>query len=120
MTFPEFIQYVVDLHKDHGIFNEHWVPQYQITFPCAIPYNFIGKFETLYQDMDFVVRKLYKLNETTSLPFSAWKTATDESKIARFYKDIPRENIDLLREIYKYDFMLYGYSMDIPGQIKYS
>ena len=120
VMFPEFIQYIVDLYRDGKKFNEHWIPQYQIIYPCAIQYNYIAKFETLHQDMDYIIRKLYNLNATTSLPFSAGRTGTDSSKITRFFKDVPSENIDYLREIYKYDFKLYNYSMEIQGDFRNS
>ena len=114
VTFQDFIKYIVGLHKNHDMFDEHWVPQHKLSNPCFIPYRFIGKFETLHTDMEFVVHKLFNASVSETELFKKSQKATDDLTIATFYRNIPRKDIDILREIYKYDFMLFNYSTSVP------
>ena len=62
VTFPEFIKYIV---APRSMDDEHWRPQHLLSFPCYINYTFIGKFETLHEDMAYLLQKLFGLKDAT-------------------------------------------------------
>jgi hypothetical protein len=62
VTFPEFVNFIVDEWRDgKRRLDVHWRPVVDLCLPCDMQFHFIGKFETLNQDVDFLLRKL---NET--------------------------------------------------------
>ena len=42
------------------------------------------------------------------------KKKTSDVEIAKYFANISPEYIDKIRELYKYDFLFYNYSTDIP------
>ena len=114
ITFPEFIEYIVDSGKYKGFFDEHWRPMYQLAYPCIINYDFIGKFETLHDDITYVLQKAYGLDPVDDSPFKHTSKKTDKSVVASFFKDVPASDIEKLKEIYALDFQLFNYSTDLP------
>lgn len=111
VTFSEFINYVVDLP---GKYDAHWRPQYKISFPCIVNYKYIGKFETLHEDMRYLLQKIYGLNNTRNHPAFQKVKTTNKAVIAKYYETIPKYHIDKLISIYKFDFMLFNYSTVVP------
>ena len=45
ITFPEFVQYVIDRPKlkEENALNNHWKAYQDTCFPCSIKYNYFGK-----------------------------------------------------------------------------
>ena len=118
ITFAEFIRYIVQTGKYKGFFDEHWRPMYQLAYPCIVKYDFIGKFETLHEDIQYVLNKAYGLNEVDDTPFKNISRSTNYSVVADFFKEIPQSDINQLREVYALDFQLFDYSTDIPKNVK--
>ena len=58
VTFEEFVRHVVDSASlEDQTLNEHWQKFYLTCHPCSIQYDFIGKFETLHEDAEFVLKR---------------------------------------------------------------
>ncbi|KAL0155080.1 hypothetical protein M9458_049343, partial [Cirrhinus mrigala] len=55
VTFKEFIQYLLDVHRPVGM-DIHWEPVGHLCSPCLLDYDFIGKFETLEEEANFLLR----------------------------------------------------------------
>ena len=60
------------------IFNGHFSPSYRHCLPCRLPYNFIGKYETLKEDTIYF---LEMTNLTRLVKFSDFETSSDEDAI---------------------------------------
>ncbi|OWF42807.1 Carbohydrate sulfotransferase 14 [Mizuhopecten yessoensis] len=56
VTFLEFIRYVTD--DGIGAENEHWRTVMKLCAPCQIEYDFVGKYETLQDDADFIMSQI--------------------------------------------------------------
>ncbi len=76
-------------------------------------YNFIGKFETLHSDLEFLLKSIYNGTELHLL-FKESPKDTNTNVIKDFYKNISEENIEILTQIYHYDFLLFNYSSSLP------
>ena len=119
VTFPEFIQYVVASGNSRNN-DEHWRQQHLLSSPCHVNYTFIGKFETLHEDMAFLVSKLFGLNHMKHSEFMNRSKTTDQSVMTEYYKDIPNDHIEELRKLYFYDFLLFGYKMELKRKTEKS
>ena len=58
VTFAEFVRWILDEHAAGHALNRHWIPQYKLCRVCQTRYDFIGHYETLHKDADYVVDKL--------------------------------------------------------------
>ncbi|XP_017284246.1 carbohydrate sulfotransferase 14 [Kryptolebias marmoratus] len=56
VTFGEFVRYLLDEDVEH--MNEHWMPMYNLCQPCAISYDFIGSYEHLERDAEYVLQRI--------------------------------------------------------------
>jgi len=54
----QFVRYVVHQRAARQVLDHHWIPQSEVCRVCKIRYDFIGHYETLHKDADFVVDKL--------------------------------------------------------------
>ncbi|XP_059191841.1 carbohydrate sulfotransferase 8-like [Centropristis striata] len=57
VTFREFVQYLLDVRRPVGM-DIHWEPVSQLCNPCLLRYNFIGKFESLKEEADFLLQSV--------------------------------------------------------------
>ena len=87
---------------------------YQLAYPCIVNYDFIGKFETLHEDITYVLQKAYGLDPVDDSSFKDISRKTDKSIVATFFKDVPASDVEKIKEIYALDFQLFNYSTDLP------
>ena len=109
VTFSEFVQFVTDSGQQ---IDGHWRPQHLLSFPCYVNYTYIGKFETLHEDTTYLLQRIYGskiIKEVESM-----KKKTNNTDIAKYFGEISPEYIEKIRELYKYDFLFFNYSTDIP------
>ena len=57
MHFDEFLQYLVDPVRTEEL-NEHWARFAKLCRPCSIKYDFVGKYETINEDADNILRSV--------------------------------------------------------------
>ncbi|XP_056137924.1 carbohydrate sulfotransferase 8-like [Lampris incognitus] len=69
VTFREFVQYLLDVRRPVGM-DIHWEPVSQLCNPCLLQYNFIGKFESLKEDANFL---LWSIGAPSNLTFPDFK-----------------------------------------------
>jgi len=106
VTFPQYVQFIVDAWSSRELLDIHWHPQYQMCHPCHVKYDFIGRFENMQEDAKHVIDKLSRrhgLNVTFPL-LNAFK-----GNIRQFYAGISRDTMRKLIRIYKLDYELFGY-----------
>uniref|UniRef100_A0A8C6WSK1 Carbohydrate sulfotransferase n=1 Tax=Neogobius melanostomus TaxID=47308 RepID=A0A8C6WSK1_9GOBI len=58
VIFREFVEYLVDpgTQRSDGPLNEHWQTAYQLCHPCHIHYDLVGKYESLEDDANYILR----------------------------------------------------------------
>ncbi|KAE8587643.1 hypothetical protein XENTR_v10022049 [Xenopus tropicalis] len=109
VTFPEFLHYLLD--EDPERMNEHWMPIYNLCQPCALTYDFIGSYERLREDANYVLQRV-KAPPFIQFPErQAWyKPVTRESQ-DYFLCNTPKGLIRELLPKYIMDFSLFAYPL---------
>ncbi|XP_071440162.1 carbohydrate sulfotransferase 11 [Hetaerina americana] len=107
VTFQEFSAYLTN--PDNNSFNEHWKPIFDLCHLCIIDYDIIGKYETLYEDAEFILKQIGK----SDIMFPrAVKPSKTLSKLQKYYSTLSHKVINDLYNIYKMDFELFEYNLD--------
>ena len=119
ISFREFIEYLVTKgsNKSTPVMDWHWDNYVNICGMCAINYDFIGHYETFDQDLaDF--KEAAGLSPKDAKRFNAHannKSSTASSLLA-YYSQIPIEWIDILGQLFRANFEMFGYNF--PGPLK--
>lgn len=112
-TFEQFATYLVLRWREGGLFQDHWREQYKLCHPCQVQFDYVGHYETLQDDAQFVLRKT-KLDDRVSFP--AWQPTNTSALMKNYYSTLSLLRIRQLWNIYKKDFELFGYTY--PGAIQ--
>ncbi|XP_007572077.1 PREDICTED: carbohydrate sulfotransferase 11 isoform X1 [Poecilia mexicana] len=116
VKFKEFIEYLVDpATQRDGPLNEHWQTVYQLCHPCHIHYDMVGKYETLEEDANYILR-LVGVGDSLRFPSYAKSTRTTDAMTAQFFSNISSQQQVQLYQLYKMDFLMFNYS--IPSYLK--
>ncbi|XP_033644339.1 carbohydrate sulfotransferase 14-like [Asterias rubens] len=111
ITFVEFIKYITDLGSGFIInpMTDHWLPQYKLSRPCHVKYDFIGHFENLAVEGPFVLRWLGVDN---IVHFPEYHSSNAKQQFLKYYKSISPDLMRKLIDYYHVDYRLFGYSPD--------
>ena len=111
--------------------NKHWDSYYNLCEPCLIDYGFVSNIESAVGDTEDLKSILISGDEKNTTSHSVknlgqfpsqygtshFKNNKSEylQKISQIYVDhrIPKKTILKLYEIYFYDFMIFGYGVDL-------
>lgn len=112
ITFPEFVQYLLDPRTKAQGFNEHWESFYKLCHPCHIHYNFVGKYEDIDKDVNGLLQIL-QIHDKIPFPKrdDLYKTLKTEDILTKFYKDLDPSMLLGLLEIYAKDYSLFNYEI---------
>ena len=91
--------------------NNHWRPFISRCNYCTIPYTVIGRLETMEEDLQYI-------KQITSLEFELVKknpsSGGSTTDLARMYFGQLNKTVMMqLYELYRVDFEMFGYSMDM-------
>ncbi|XP_061593991.1 carbohydrate sulfotransferase 14 [Cololabis saira] len=109
VTFAEFVRYLLD--EDADRMNEHWMPMYNLCQPCAIPYDFIGSYEHLENDADYVLQRIGAPPFVHFPERQTWYKPVTVETLHYYLCSLPQK---LLRELlpkYILDFSLFAYPL---------
>ncbi|XP_069693257.1 carbohydrate sulfotransferase 11 isoform X2 [Periplaneta americana] len=107
VTFKEFAAYLTG--QKEIVFNEHWKPIYDLCHPCTISYDIIGKYETLDQDSEFILKQVGE----TGISFPhAPKSSSTTSNLRKYFGTLHHDIIRQLYDVYEMDFKLFGYNLE--------
>ncbi|OWF34694.1 Carbohydrate sulfotransferase 14 [Mizuhopecten yessoensis] len=110
VTFFEFVQYLTDDKTER--FDHHWEKYTTLCHPCIVKYDFIGKYETISRDADFILKDIEAPPEIRFPKRSERYSNVETIKTFNtYYSRIPAECIAKLWNIYRMDFELFGYSI---------
>ncbi|XP_076048963.1 carbohydrate sulfotransferase 12-like [Oratosquilla oratoria] len=109
VTFSEFIRFISE-PGDGSVEerNEHWLPMHELCNPCTIEYDFIGKFENMKEDSDYVLRWLGVKDLIGDFPFSDRATNARQIKDGYFDQISYKEKMAFFSK-YLVDFILFNY-----------
>ena len=109
VTFPEFVSFVIDEWKvGKRPLDPHWRPVVDLCLPCEMQFDFIGKFETLNQDVEFLLRKLNE-SDLSRLFAIQPKPKTTSTLWKEFINKISYQQLIHLNRMFADDFRLFGY-----------
>ncbi|TSK13340.1 Host cell factor 2 [Bagarius yarrelli] len=116
VKFTEFAEYLVDpATQREAPLNEHWQTVYALCHPCHIHYDLVGKYETLEEDADYVLR-LTGVADSLRFPPYIKSTRTTDQMVATFFNNISAVQQSQLYQLYKMDFLMFNYSS--PSYLK--
>lgn len=119
VTFREMVQYLLDPKttrtQDHLLSDNHWRQAHLLCHPCYVRYDFIGHYETLKEDAHAVLEAIGvadRVQFPDTDPNNRWKKKTIEV-MAEILAQISDEELRRVKELYAYDFELFGYDPDM-------
>ena len=115
VTFEEYFKYILNLGKNLHTFNpsnQHWRPYHTNCSPCGVSYDFIGKQETMKEDVKYVLDKIGESNVTfpSSSHFKPSKTAGKYKTKEQYLSSVSLETLNEIFKLYDRDYDLFGYS----------
>ena len=110
VTFYEFVSWLIEKEA----FDVHWTPVSWLCRPCMIEYDFVGEMDTLLVDAETVLKHL-QVSHRLSFPNNGSDGHAISSKdlTKQYFKDLPDSMVDSLYDIYKEDFLMFGYNRTI-------
>ncbi|XP_055365948.1 carbohydrate sulfotransferase 8-like isoform X2 [Betta splendens] len=111
VTFREFVQYLLDVHRPVGM-DIHWQPVSQLCNPCLFRYNFIGKFENLEEEANFL---LQRIRAPTNLTFPRFKDRnplaerTSSSITQMYFSQLNSTERQKAFDFYYMDYQMFNY-----------
>jgi hypothetical protein len=106
VTFRDFVYFVCD--KPQNRLNGHWAPQTQLLMLDLIKYDFIGRFEFLQRDLSHVLDKLGAPAELKERAQIRVNSSLQIHPDAAF----DGETADWVYDVYREDFVNFGYERD--------
>ena len=106
--FWEFVQYVLDTG---GKTDVHWMPMYQHCSLCTVDYDYVFKSENLHDEERRWLENVIIDTSETNVESKDQNVAGINADIAKLYLNtLDLEDVKNLFELYKTDFLLFGYS----------
>lgn len=107
VAFSEFVNFILDKRiRRRESLNEHWAPYTELCHPCIIPYDFIGKYETLHEDAENILRLI---NAPKNLHFPSLVHSVTSTLTPRYIDTLTAGEQRHLYAMYQPDFLLFDY-----------
>jgi hypothetical protein len=107
-TFEHFIEYLM---SDQVKGDVHWKPYSSLCQFCLIKYNFIGKFETLEQDLPKLIKYL-GLNSNDWIKENYFNSGKTKENYKLMFSNLNQKLICYLKYFYQNDFQLFDYHIE--------
>ncbi|XP_039988597.1 carbohydrate sulfotransferase 8-like [Xiphias gladius] len=111
VTFREFVQYLLDVRRPVGM-DIHWEPVSQLCNPCLLRYNFIGKFESLEEEANFLLQSLGAPRNLTFPDFKDRNPLAERtsSKITqKYFSQLNSTERQKAFDFYYMDYLMFNY-----------
>ncbi|CAK8687087.1 unnamed protein product [Clavelina lepadiformis] len=105
-TFEDFVNYLVDIKEAR---DPHWQFYHKLCMPCQSHYDYIIKFETLRDDIEFLENRVNISEEHRKIVFPFKEYKSKPSSVNKYFEQIPKDLALKLYEVYKTDFVLFNY-----------
>ena len=118
ITFSNFVDYVLNEAKSNTSIDGgsiHWWPFTELCKLCQIRYDFVGRIETLEEDVKKLTDKfpqyktLQNMRERVKKKINGDHTKHTDSLTFRYFSEITKETIKELYNRYIDDFRIGGY-----------
>ncbi|XP_049429635.1 carbohydrate sulfotransferase 8-like [Epinephelus fuscoguttatus] len=111
VTFREFVQYLLDVRRPVGM-DIHWEPISQLCNPCLLRYNFIGKFENLEEEANFLLQNVGAPRNLTFPDFKDRNPRAERtsSRITqRYFSQLNATERQKAFDFYYMDYLMFNY-----------
>lgn len=112
VTFKEFVQYLLDVHRPVGM-DIHWEQANQLCNPCLINYDFIGKFESMEEESNFLLR-LAGAPPNLTLPSFKDRNPSDKRTsmqiTEKYFSQVSTLERQRVYDFYYMDYLMFNYS----------
>ena len=112
ISFEEFVKYIIYKSRRNEKMEHHWERYYELCHMCHIDYDFVGKFDTLVQDISFVLRKIFPHQNDYFFPNVSQPRSTVKL-LEKYYSQLDSSLIGKLHKAYNRDMKLFGYEFEI-------
>ncbi|KAF1478174.1 Carbohydrate sulfotransferase 14, partial [Megadyptes antipodes antipodes] len=109
VTFSEFLRYLLDEEAER--MNEHWMPIYNLCQPCAVRYDFIGSYERLNTDANYVLEQVQSPSFIRFPERQSWYKPVTAETLHYYLCNTQRRLIKELLLKYILDFSLFAYPL---------
>ncbi|XP_048185488.1 carbohydrate sulfotransferase 8 [Perognathus longimembris pacificus] len=112
VRFPEFIQYLLDVHRPVGL-DIHWDHVSRLCSPCLIDYDFVGKFESMEDDANFFLRLVHAPRNLTFPRFKdrhSQEARTTARITHRYFAQLSALQRQRTYDFYYMDYLMFNYS----------
>lgn len=109
VTFSEFLQYLLDEEAER--MNEHWMPIYNLCQPCAVRYDFIGSYERLTVDANYILEHVQAPSFIRFPERQSWYKPVTRETLQYYMCNTQRGLIKELLPKYILDFSLFAYPL---------
>ena len=107
VTWPEFVQYVNNLKR--GDFNEHWAPYDELCQPCVVNYDFLGHYENLEDESNYVIRQLGAEKRVAFPQRQYFYHPSSKNKVVSMFNLLNTTLRERLLEVYGNSYDLFRY-----------
>lgn len=112
VTFNEFVQYLLDVSRPVGM-DIHWNPVNNLCHPCLVDYDFIGKFENMEDESNFLLRLIGAPNDLRMPTFkdrNPKDVKTSASITETYFQQVNLEQRQRVFDFYFRDYQMFNYS----------
>ncbi|CAM4846561.1 unnamed protein product [Rotaria magnacalcarata] len=106
--FEHFIDYIM---SNSIIADVHWYPYSKLCYACLFKYNFIGKYETIEQDLARLLSK-FGLESKHWNNENFFRTGKTKEYYKSLYANLNNELLCNLKYVYEDDLTLFDYKME--------
>ncbi|MEE6500493.1 hypothetical protein FKM82_003804 [Ascaphus truei] len=110
--FKEFVQYLLDVHRPVGM-DIHWDHVSRLCSPCLIDYDYIGKFESMEEDANFL---LHLISAPQNLTFPRFKDRhsneerTTNKITQQYFAQLSPSERQRTYDFYYMDYQMFNYT----------
>lgn len=115
-NFVEFVNHVL-WTKKMGLTDHHWVPQSELCNVCNKKYKYIMKLDSINEEFPFFLEEVgYQRAKHPLPPFIETHNSTKKGFVKKasyidYYRNVPLDIMNKILDLYKYDFLLFGFSI---------
>ncbi|KAM3876604.1 carbohydrate sulfotransferase 8 [Diretmus argenteus] len=112
VTFQEFVQYLLDVHRPVGM-DIHWEPANQLCNPCLLDYDFIGKFENMEEESNFLLRRTGAPRNLTLPNFKDRNPSAERTSMQitqKYFAQVSTWERQRIYDFYYMDYLMFNYS----------
>ena len=104
IQFWEFMKYIATVNS--SFLQEHWALYNNLCFPCIMDYDFIGKYNTIEVDSNYI---LQEIGAPSHIRFPTFNPTKTKEALSVYLNTVPKDIQNKVKEVFKPDYEIFGY-----------